>query len=56
VRDDSLYVRHIAEAVDRILSYTSKGDAGFREDLDDAGRRGSQSPDHRRGTAHPEIP
>jgi uncharacterized protein with HEPN domain len=33
VKDDSLYLAHILEAVDRILSYAGEGEAAFRKDL-----------------------
>jgi uncharacterized protein with HEPN domain len=32
VKDDSLYLAHILEAVERILSYAEEGEAAFRED------------------------
>jgi uncharacterized protein with HEPN domain len=33
LKDDSLYLRHILEAIDRIRSYTSQGRDAFRRDL-----------------------
>ena len=33
MKDDSLYLRHILDAIDRILSYTAAGRRAFQEDL-----------------------
>jgi uncharacterized protein with HEPN domain len=33
VKDDSLYLAHILDAVERILSYAGEGEAAFRKDL-----------------------
>ena len=65
MKDDTLYLRHILEAVDRILAYTSAGRDAFRQDLktQDAVIRNLQivgeaskkvSPTTR--AAHPEVP
>jgi uncharacterized protein with HEPN domain len=33
MKDDTLYLRHILDAIDRIVSYTSAGREAFRRDL-----------------------
>ncbi len=33
MKDDELYLRHILEAVERVLEYTSSGRESFRSDL-----------------------
>jgi uncharacterized protein with HEPN domain len=33
VKDDLVYLRHIGEAITRILAFTSAGESAFREDL-----------------------
>jgi hypothetical protein len=33
VKDDAVYLRHILDAIDRIVSYTAAGRKSFRSDL-----------------------
>jgi uncharacterized protein with HEPN domain len=33
VKDDLVYLRHIEEAISRILAFTAAGESAFREDL-----------------------
>jgi uncharacterized protein with HEPN domain len=33
VKDDAVYLRHILDAIDRIVSYTAAGRESFRSDL-----------------------
>jgi uncharacterized protein with HEPN domain len=65
VKDDSLYLRHILEAIDRVQAYTAGGPDAFRGDLktQDAVVRNLQiigeaakkvSKETR--TAHPDVP
>jgi uncharacterized protein with HEPN domain len=65
VKDDILYLRHILEAIDRVLAYTSAGREAFRQDTktQDAVIRNlqiigeaSKKVSTEARAAHPEVP